>query len=93
MVTASDRAALTFSLSGGEKNDSPEGIKLQGFTSHFEVNNLLPKISVMNLLCLQKAIDFISGIMTEKFTNSETRLKDFFADSNVSEEFLLVMIS
>ena len=41
MVTASDRAALTFSLSGGEKNDSPEGIKLLNFTPYFVENKFL----------------------------------------------------
>ena len=41
MVTASDRAALTFSLSGGEKNDSPEGIKLLYFTPYFKENKFL----------------------------------------------------
>jgi len=35
MVSASDRAALSFSLSGGEKNDSPEGMKLLNFTPVF----------------------------------------------------------
>ena len=32
MVTASDRAAVSFSLSGGEKHDSLEGMKLLNFT-------------------------------------------------------------
>ena len=41
MVTASDRFALTFSLSSGEKNDSPEGIKLLNFTPYFEENKFL----------------------------------------------------
>ena len=41
MVTATDRAALTFSLSGGEKNDSPEGMKLLNFTPLFENNKFL----------------------------------------------------
>ena len=41
MVTASDRAALTFSLSGGEKNDSPEGMKLLNFTPVFENNEFI----------------------------------------------------
>ena len=38
MVTASDRFALNFSLSGGEKNDSPEGLKLLYFTPYFQEN-------------------------------------------------------
>ena len=41
MVTATDRFALTFSLSGGEKNDSPEGMKLLNFTPSFENNEFL----------------------------------------------------
>ena len=41
MVTASDRAALTFSLSGGEKNDSPEGIKLLNVTPYLTENEFL----------------------------------------------------
>ena len=41
MVTATDRSALNFSLSGGEKNDSPEGIKLLKFTPLFENNEFL----------------------------------------------------
>ncbi len=41
MVTASDRFALTFSLSGGEKNDSPEGMKLLNFTPFFEENEFI----------------------------------------------------
>ena len=41
MVTATDRFALTFSLSGGEKNDSPEGIKLLNFTPYFVENKFL----------------------------------------------------
>ena len=41
MVTASDRAALTFSLSGGEKNDSPEGIKLLNVTPYITENEFL----------------------------------------------------
>ena len=41
MVTASERAALNFSLSGGEKNDSPEGTKLLHFTTHFENNEFI----------------------------------------------------
>ena len=32
MVTASDRSAVSFSLSGGAKHDSPEGMKLRFFT-------------------------------------------------------------
>ena len=32
MVTASDRSAISFSLSGGAKHDAPEGIKLLFFT-------------------------------------------------------------
>ena len=32
MVTASDRSAVSFSLSGGAKHDSPEGMKLLFFT-------------------------------------------------------------
>ena len=44
MVTASDRAALTFSLSGGEKNDSPEGIKLLYFTPYFKENKFLEPV-------------------------------------------------
>ena len=41
MVTTTDRFALTFSLSGGEKNDSPEGIKLLNFTPYLEENKFL----------------------------------------------------
>jgi transposase len=41
MVTATDRAALTFSLSAGEKNDSPEGIKLLNFTPYFKENKFI----------------------------------------------------
>lgn len=41
MVTATDRFALTFSLSGGEKNDSPEGMRLLNFTPSFENNEFL----------------------------------------------------
>jgi hypothetical protein len=41
MVTASERTAINFSLSGGEKNDSPEGIKLLNFTPYFEENNFI----------------------------------------------------
>ena len=41
MVTASDRAAITFSLSSGEKNDSPEGIKLLNFTPYYEDNQFI----------------------------------------------------
>jgi len=41
MITATDRAALSFSLSGGEKNDSPEGIKLLNVTPYFEENEFL----------------------------------------------------
>ena len=41
MVTATDRFALTFSLSSGEKNDSPEGMKLLNFTPSFENNEFL----------------------------------------------------
>lgn len=41
MVTATDRFALTFSLSGGEKNDSPEGMKLLNFTPCFTENEFL----------------------------------------------------
>ena len=41
MVTATDRFALNFSLSGGEKNDSPEGVKLLNFTPYFEENEFL----------------------------------------------------
>ena len=41
MVTATDRFALNFSLSGGEKNDSPEGIKLLYFTPYFQDNKFL----------------------------------------------------
>ena len=33
MVTASDRSAVSFSLSSGAKHDSPEGMKLLFFTS------------------------------------------------------------
>ena len=32
MVTVSDRSAVSFSLSGGAKHDSPEGMKLLFFT-------------------------------------------------------------
>ena len=32
MVTASDRAAVSFSLSDGARHDSPEGLKLLSFT-------------------------------------------------------------
>ena len=32
MVTASDRSAVSFSLAGGAKHDSPEGMKLLFFT-------------------------------------------------------------
>ena len=32
MVAASDRSAVSFSLSGGAKHDSPEGMKLLFFT-------------------------------------------------------------
>ena len=91
MVTATDRAALTFSLSGGEKNDSPEGIKLLNFTSLFEENKFLlmdrayqgdnMRLIAQNLgyePSLQKATDFISRIMTENFTNAEMKLNDFF---------------
>ena len=38
MVTATDRTALTFSLSGG---DSPKGIKLLHFTHCLEENKFL----------------------------------------------------
>ena len=101
MVTATDRAALTFSLSGGEKNDSPEGMKLLNFTPLFEENEFIlmdkayqgDNMRVMNLLCRQKVIDFINGIMTKNFINSEMKLKDFFGVLNVSGEFLLAMIS
>ena len=41
MVSASDRAALSFSLSDGEKNDSPEGMKLLNFTPYYEENEFL----------------------------------------------------
>ena len=41
MVTATDRFALTFSLSSGEKNDSPEGMKLLNFTPYFVENEFL----------------------------------------------------
>ena len=41
MVTTTDRFALTFSLSGGEKNDSPEGMKLLNFTPLVEENKFL----------------------------------------------------
>ena len=41
MVTASERTAINFSLSGGEKNDSPEGIKLLNFTPYFEANEFI----------------------------------------------------
>lgn len=103
MVTASDRFALNFSLSGGEKNDSPDGIKLLYFTPYFQNNKFLlmdrayqgdnMRLTARNLGYEPIATDFISGFMTESFTSSEMRLKDFFADSNVSEEFLRVMIS
>ena len=36
MVTASDRSAVSFSLSGGERHDSPEGMKLLQFTPQGE---------------------------------------------------------
>lgn len=38
MVAATDRAAVSFSLSGGEKNDSPEGEKLIGNTVRYAEN-------------------------------------------------------
>ena len=41
MVTTTDRFALTFSLSGGKKNDSPEGMKLLNFTPLVEENKFL----------------------------------------------------
>jgi transposase len=41
MVAASNKFALSFSLSGGEKNDSPEGLKLLNFTPYFEENHFL----------------------------------------------------
>ena len=41
MVAATDRFALTFSLSSGEKNDSPEGMKLLNFTPYFVENEFL----------------------------------------------------
>lgn len=41
MVTASDKFALSFSLSGGEKNDVPEGLRLLSFTPYFSENKFL----------------------------------------------------
>ena len=41
MVAASDRSAVSFSLSGGEKHDSPEGMKLLQFTPQGEETQTL----------------------------------------------------
>ncbi len=41
MVTASDRAAVSFSLSGGERHDSPEGMKLLQVTPQAEDEQIL----------------------------------------------------
>ena len=41
MVTASDRSAVSFSLSGGVKHDSPEGMKLLFFTPAYRIGQSL----------------------------------------------------
>lgn len=41
MVTASAKSAVSFSLSSGEKHDSPEGNKLLNFTPYFEENEFI----------------------------------------------------
>ena len=98
---------MTFSLSGGEKNDSPEGMKLLNFTPLVEENEYLLMDRAYqgdNMRLIAKELGYETIVppksnrlhkcfMTENSINAEMRLNAFFVVLNVSEEFLLDMIS
>ena len=94
-------SAISFSLSGGEKNDSPEGIKLLNFTPYFEENRFLlmdrayqrdlMRQSAFNL-CYKEIVGTL-GIMIKKCIKNGMKLKDTFGVLNVSEEFSLATIN
>ena len=104
MITASDRSAVSFSLSSGARHDSPEGMKLLFFTTScdckqsllmdraYEGDNMratAKELGYTSVVPPKKTV-LIHGNMTRNSTNGEMRLNVSSEELNVFGGFSLV---
>lgn len=85
MVTASAKSAISFSLSGGEKNENRFLLMDRAYQGD------LMRQSAFNL-CYKEIVGTL-GIMIKKCIKNGMKLKDTFGVLNVSEEFSLATIN
>ena len=107
MVTASDRAAVSFSLSSGNASDGPEGRKLLSLTSRDKAHRYLimdrayegdqTRLLAINRdtfqLFLQNGIENSLGNITGNSISEEIRSNAFSCESSVFAKFSLAMTS
>ena len=105
MVTASDRSAVSFSLSGGAKHDSPEGMKLRFFTPACRIGQSLLKDRAYEgdkMCAAAKKLGYTPVVPPKKnridpweydriLYKRETRSSVSFEESNAFGGFLLAM--
>ena len=107
MVAASDRSAVSFSLSGGAKHDSPEGMKLLFFTPAYRIGQSLLMDRAYEgdkMRAVAEKLGYNPVVPPKKnrinpwdydriLSNAETRSNVSFEESNASGGSLLAMIS
>ena len=105
MVTASDRSAVSFSLSGGVKHDSPEGMKLLFFTPACRIGQSLLMDRAYEgekMRAVAEKLGYNPVVPPKKnrinpwdydriLSNAETRSSVSFEESNASGGSLLAM--